>query len=84
MLAYFNEPTVHECGMCDVCLNHKNEYIDVSDAIIDYIKREKLANSHEICNHINATEATILLNLQALLSEEIININHLNQYHLKK
>lgn len=84
ILSYFNETRMHACGMCDVCLDRKTTYMDVSADIINYLKREKLSSSHQICNHITATEATILLNLQQLLSEEIIDINHLNQYHLKK
>jgi ATP-dependent DNA helicase RecQ len=83
ILVYFNEATISECGMCDVCLKKKSSYSNVSANILNYLNNQKEANSHQICNHISSNEANVLVNLQQLLSEEIIAINNYNQYHIK-
>ena len=83
ILVYFNETTISECGMCDVCLKKKSSYSNVSANILDYLNNQKEANSHQICNHISSNEANVLVNLQQLLSEEIIAINNYNQYYIK-
>jgi len=83
VLTYFNENSISACGMCDVCLHKKNAYSNISSNIIAYLKNQKHASSHQICNHISSTEANVLVNLQHLLSEEIIGINHYNQYYIK-
>ncbi|MFT4575151.1 MAG: ATP-dependent DNA helicase RecQ [Polaribacter sp.] len=83
ILTYFNEAGISACGMCDVCLKKKNTYHNVSSSIIAYLKNQEHASSHQICNHISSTEANVLVNLQQLLSEEIIAINNYNQYYIK-
>ena len=83
ILTYFNEAGISVCGMCDVCLKKKNTYHNVSSSIIAYLKNQEHASSHQICNHISSTEANVLVNLQQLLSEEIIAINNYNQYYIK-
>ncbi|MBL4644123.1 MAG: RecQ family zinc-binding domain-containing protein, partial [Flavobacteriaceae bacterium] len=83
ILTYFNEKTISACGMCDVCLNKKKTYRNVSSNIMAYLKHQKHASSHQICNQISSTEANVLVNLQQLLSEEIIAINNYNQYYIK-
>ena len=83
ILSYFNETSVADCGICDVCLEKKPIKTGISEDILDYLKHQKVASSNQICNHISSTEASILLNLRYLVSEEIISINNLNQYYLK-
>jgi ATP-dependent DNA helicase RecQ len=83
VLTYFNEAVITECGMCDVCLKKKSTYSNISSNIIAYLKNQKQASSHQICNHISSTEGNVLVNLQQLLSEEIIAINNYNQYYIK-
>jgi ATP-dependent DNA helicase RecQ len=82
ILHYFNESSVIDCKICDVCLSKKNSYTNLSVNIMEYLKKQQQANSHQICNHISATEETILVNLQELLSEELIAINDYNQYYI--
>lgn len=83
ILSYFNETSEADCGICDVCLEKRPIKTSISKDILDYLKHQKVASSHEICHHISSTEASILLNLRYLVSEEIISINNLNQYYLK-
>ena len=83
ILTYFNEATTTLCGMCDVCLKKKSSYHNITSNIIEYLKNQEQASSHQICNHISSTEANVLVNLQQLLSEEIIAINNYNQYYIK-
>ncbi len=39
LLAYFDEPNAHKCGVCDVCLieKHKDSLTDITDRITDAI-----------------------------------------------
>ena len=83
ILSYFNEAEISACGMCDVCLNRKSSYTNISDEILHFLKIHQEATSQEICNHISTPEANVLVNLQQLLSEEIIAINNYNQYYIK-
>jgi len=82
ILTYFNEVQTEACGICDVCLNKKKTYRNISTEIMGYLKDQKHASSHQICTQISSTEANVLVNLQQLLSEEIIAINNYNQYYI--
>jgi len=84
LLNYFNENHPSECGICDVCLSNKVSFQDISSEIINYLTSKKLATSKEICQHIQSKEGNVLVNLQQLLSEEIISINNFNQYYINK
>ena len=80
LLTYFNETKISTCGICDVCLNNKPSYKNISTEIIDLLSTKGALTSKEICSHNFAEEATVLVNLQQLLSEDVININNYNQY----
>ena len=82
ILQYFNEKEFDKCGICDVCLANKNTHLDISTEITNFLTTNKTATSKEICQHISSKEATILVNLQQLLSEEKIGINNFNQYYI--
>jgi ATP-dependent DNA helicase RecQ len=82
ILHYFDEEANTNCNMCDVCLNKKNTRSDISSDILHYIKQQKKVSSLEICNHLPEPEQIVLVNLQQLLSEEKISINHYNQYYI--
>ena len=82
ILTYFNEDANTNCGMCDVCLNNKEQYTNIEAKITDFLNQNKFATSQQICTNINATEKNVLVNLHQLLSEEKIAINNYNQYYI--
>ncbi len=82
ILIYFNEAANSDCGMCDVCLNAKERYTNISKEITSYLNKKEFASSQEICSNINSSEKNVLVNLQQLLAEEKIAINNYNQYYI--
>lgn len=82
ILHYFNEVANSDCGMCDVCINKKEKYRNISNEIIEFLTKKKSATSQQINNHIITSEKNLLVNLQHLLSEEKIAINNYNQYYI--
>lgn len=83
VLHYFNEQNADECGVCDVCLSKKKQLENISTQITNLLSSKTFYTSKEICNHISFADEVVLVNLQHLLSEDIIAINQHNQYYLK-
>ncbi|WP_439127456.1 RecQ family ATP-dependent DNA helicase [Polaribacter sp.] len=85
ILAYFNEKSTINCGICDVCISNKKMNLkDISTQIINLLAKEATLSSKEISNHLQIAEKDILIHLQLLLSNDKIQINFQNKYHLKK
>ncbi|NVK53646.1 MAG: RecQ family ATP-dependent DNA helicase [Flavobacteriaceae bacterium] len=82
ILNYFDEPNSKPCNICDVCISKKVSYASISDEILLVLKRLKKATSKELCTELPYQEHLILVNLQELLSEEKIQLNHFNQYYI--
>ena len=82
ILIYFNENSNSDCGMCDVCINNKEKFINISNEIIEFLKTNNSATSQQINNQIITSEKNLLVNLHQLLSEEKIGINNYNQYYI--
>ncbi|MBE7660253.1 ATP-dependent DNA helicase RecQ [Tenacibaculum finnmarkense] len=83
LLNYFNEETTNNCGICDVCLQHKQTfYINPKHiiALFDKDKKEGLTVC-EICTRLHEKQANILILLRTLLSEEKISVTN-NKYFL--
>ena len=81
LLAYFNEDATKKCGICDVCLQHKQTfYINPTHIIALFNKKEGLTVS-QICTQLHEKEANILILLRTLLSEEKISVTN-NKYFL--
>jgi len=83
VLQYFDEKEVSECGICDVCLSKKKNTENISVQITSLLKSENACTSKKICTYFSFNDEVVLLNLQQLLSEDIIAINKYNQYYLK-
>lgn len=83
ILNYFDEHDTKECGICDVCLSKRNRSLDVNIQIKECLKKEGLLTSKQLCALISLNDDDVLVNLQHLLSEDLIDVNEFNQYYLK-
>ncbi len=84
ILAYFDEFSTKNCGICDVCLSKKRtKKINVSSEILSILKEKNSLTSQEINQFLRANEKDILIHLRTLLSENKIQINHQNKYQIK-
>ena len=83
VLNYFDEFNTKKCGICDVCISEKSKpNPNLSLEIIHLLKVKKSLSSSEISASLVANEREILIHLQQLLSEDKIQINHLNKYQI--
>ena len=84
LLHYFDEKTVKNCGICDVCLRKKKLPIkNISEEIVHLLQEKGEISSREISALIQAKEQDILINLQRLLANEKIAINSYNKYYIR-
>src|SRR5690606_7953635 len=86
LMRYFGEENTTECGVCSVCKAKSNMTLDITNTaqqITDFLF-EKPRTSREIEINLQLTEHQILQTLQALLEEDKIELNHKNEYFLKK
>ena len=81
LLHYFNETSNKECGICDVCLQAKQNIVIKPADILNLLQEYKTLTAYEISTHLNEKEANILILLRTLLSEEKINAIN-NKYFL--
>ncbi|ADV50603.1 ATP-dependent DNA helicase, RecQ family [Cellulophaga algicola DSM 14237] len=86
LLAYFGE-TKKACGHCDVCLKTPPiaaEIIALAKEAILMQLHIKPKTSREIIKTVLYKETAIFNALQALLEDEIIEINEINEYKIAK
>ena len=81
LLSYFDAPSSHKCGICDVCLQNKHKMSIDSNEIITLLKNHKELTVQEMSMLLKQKEANILILLRELLSEEKINLTN-NKYFL--
>ncbi|MEL4307714.1 RecQ family ATP-dependent DNA helicase [Joostella sp. CR20] len=86
LLTYFNEENAENCGICSVCLQKKSQ---LSTDILSIAKEEVLKclkkaplSSKELLENITFKEIYILEALKELSQEEVISVNHINQYYI--
>ncbi|KPM33790.1 ATP-dependent DNA helicase RecQ [Croceitalea dokdonensis DOKDO 023] len=82
LLHYFGETTNHRCGICDVCTRKsKNTATSTGlKAIILQQLKTGAKTSRILTELIKQPPQVIVAELQGLLEEEIIAINHKNEY----
>ncbi|WP_369048936.1 ATP-dependent DNA helicase RecQ [Tenacibaculum sp. UWU-22] len=84
ILHYFDEKNTENCGICDICVKNKQNFIkNISEKIIQLIHTKGELSSKEIHLLIHEKETDILINLQQLLANEKIGINLHNKYYIK-
>ena len=83
VLNYFDEFKTKKCGICDVCISENSKpNPNLSLEIIHLLKVKKSLSSSEISVSLIANEREILIHLRKLLSDDKIQINHLNKYQI--
>lgn len=80
LLSYFGEHDTSDCGICDVCLQ-KKEQKDLREHIVHLLTVQKELSSLEIQTELQANEKDILIHLRNLLAEGKIAVNHVNKYY---
>ncbi|PWL39117.1 RecQ family ATP-dependent DNA helicase [Flagellimonas aquimarina] len=80
MLKYFGEKDTEKCGTCDICT--ENESIlsgTLKDRVFDLLKKAP-HTSRQLLQTIEGEEKAVLQVLQRLLEDELIILNHKNEY----
>jgi len=84
LLHYFGEKELEPCGICDICLQNKDNtaLLEKVKAHIMAILKTKPASSRTIQQTLKIEEAIIIAALQGLLENETITVNTKNEYSL--
>ncbi|RAV28600.1 RecQ family ATP-dependent DNA helicase [Sinomicrobium soli] len=88
ILSYFGETDTPDCGICSVCVSHKNDRIPagiwniIAEEILKMLKTAPLS-SRDLTETLTFREQYILRVLKGLLEEGRISINDKNQYQVK-
>ncbi len=86
ILQYFDEKTDNfSCGICDVCLNKKEEEINyqmLAEDILKLIQKEKVLSSRQIVEKLNYDQNIVLKTLRFLLDNESLQLNLQNKFLL--
>ena len=82
LLAYFDEKTTTDCGICSYCISkRKTNPIENSVLILQLLEKSNLS-SREIENILSISTEALIFALQLLLENNKIAINSNNQYYL--
>lgn len=82
LLAYFDEITKKECGICSYCVSQKKSNpIENTQSIIKLLQKKALS-SREIENQLHISAEATIFALQLLLENHTVKINSNNQYYL--
>jgi len=82
LLAYFDEITKKECGICSYCVSQKKANpIENTQSIIKLLQKKALS-SREIENQLHISAEATIFALQLLLENHTVKINSHNQYYL--
>ncbi len=86
ILKYFDENQLADCGICDVCQLKKKDNRTHKDIKSSILKELHLQNqtSRALVGQLEFAEHSILKALRTLIEEEIIVVNHKNEYGIKK
>lgn len=82
LLAYFDEITKEDCGICSYCFSKKKvNPIETTLSISKLLEKEALS-SREIENKLNISSEATIFAIQLLLENNRIKINSNNKYYL--
>ncbi len=82
LLAYFDEITEEDCGICSYCFSKKKSNpIENTSLILQLLQKGNLS-SREIENSLQISSEALIFALQLLLENHKIAINSYNQYYL--
>ncbi len=86
LLKYFGEQNPSECKICSVCVSKQKSSFDLKSASENILKLliEKPITSREIQQITSLEYEQIVVVLRYLLEEELISINHKNEYLIQK
>lgn len=83
ILKYFGEKVKDKCGTCDICNKDGGRNPeDLKERVLKLL-REAPKTSRELAQSIDGEEKTVLTILQVLLEEEVIQLNHKNEYVIR-
>lgn len=83
ILNYFGEKVKDKCGTCDICTKGGDRNPeDLKERVLKLL-RQAPKTSRELGQSMDGEEKAILAILQELLEEEMIQLNHKNEYVIK-
>lgn len=88
LLNYFGENQHKDCGICDFCLNRNQNKqttraLDLKPKLLNILK-EGEKTSRNLLQLFPEREYEVLMVLQELIEDDILTINHKNQYGIKQ
>ena len=82
LLAYFDEITKEDCGICSYCFSKKKSNPKENTELILQLLQKSNLSSREIENSLQISPEATIFALQLLLENNKIAINSYNQYYL--
>ena len=83
LLNYFDENNSQPCGKCDICTSSNEvSLVTIKNQVLKLLQDKKLT-SRVLIQNIGVEEAYVLISLQELLEDNLIMINHKNEYERK-
>ena len=85
LLKYFGENKAEKCGTCDICTKKEKQAspIKLEERVIGLLKIAP-STSRKLEKATGANEKTLLKVLQQLLEDEVVELNEINEYTLRK
>ncbi|GGE41211.1 RecQ family ATP-dependent DNA helicase [Psychroflexus planctonicus] len=89
LMQYFGEEKLEDCGICSVCLgeedkqNHKIEYVEVSEFILEKLSENEL-DARKLIEFGIFSKTEIIATLKKLLAQQKIKLSLKNTYKLTK
>lgn len=82
LLAYFDEITKEDCGICSYCTSKKKvQPVEITQSVLQLLTKSPLS-SREIENQLHISSEATIFAIQLLLENNRIKINSNNQYYL--
>ncbi|WP_190808501.1 ATP-dependent DNA helicase RecQ [Flagellimonas sp. S3867] len=79
LLNYFGENTKDKCGVCDICRTSGHLTDELRNVVLNLIK-DRPHTSRQLVKLTQLDEALVLEVLQELMEDELIQLNHKNEY----